>query len=207
MRKSQLAIFLSKLKVFEKPKAKLEQYPLDSESGAEILWNAAQLGDIEDKVIADLGCGSGILGLGALLLGAKKCYFVDKDKSALEVAKQNLKMLEKEIQGKGRAVFVCEDVKKFNKKVETVLENPPFGTKIKHADIEFLEAALKTGKVIYSLHKASTLDFLKSFVEKKEGSITYIFKLKVQLKPTMTWHKRKIFRVATICLRIEKGRK
>ncbi|MCL2847197.1 MAG: 50S ribosomal protein L11 methyltransferase [Firmicutes bacterium] len=49
--------------------------------------------DFKDKVVLDLGCGSGILGITALKLGAKKCYFVDIDpiatKSSLENAKLN----------------------------------------------------------------------------------------------------------------------
>ena len=76
--KKQLAILLSKLQVFESPRAELEQYPLDGESASIILWTACQNKDIENKIMADLGCGTGILGLGALLLGAKKVYFIDK---------------------------------------------------------------------------------------------------------------------------------
>ena len=32
--------------------------------------------DIKDKTIADLGCGTGILGLGAAVLEAKKVYLI-----------------------------------------------------------------------------------------------------------------------------------
>ncbi len=35
--------------------------------------------DAKNQVIADLGCGSGILSIGAVLLGAKKAYAVDTD--------------------------------------------------------------------------------------------------------------------------------
>ncbi len=38
----------------------------------------------ENLVIADIGCGSGILSIGALLLGAKKTYAVDTDPLAVE---------------------------------------------------------------------------------------------------------------------------
>jgi ribosomal protein L11 methyltransferase len=37
----------------------------------------------EDVVIADIGCGSGILSIGAVLLGAKKAYAVDNDPLAV----------------------------------------------------------------------------------------------------------------------------
>jgi putative methylase len=88
--KSQLAVALSKLDVFPSPDPKLEQYPTDSEIAAEVLWNAKMSGDIEGKRIADLGCGTGILGIGALLLGAKKVFFVDTDTAAIAVLGNNL---------------------------------------------------------------------------------------------------------------------
>merc|ERR1719220_2651268 len=45
--------------------------------------------------------------------------------------------------------------------VETVLMNPPFGTKNKGIDVAFLKAALSfQPNAIYSLHKSSTRDFL-----------------------------------------------
>ena len=86
--KSKLAIQLSKLKVFETAKIKLEQYPTDSEIAADILWNAFMQHDIEGKVIADLGAGTGVLGIGALLLNAKKVCFVEKDKEAVKLLKE-----------------------------------------------------------------------------------------------------------------------
>ena len=41
------------------------------------------------EVIVDIGCGSGILGLGAILLGAKKVYAVDTDPIAVAATEHN----------------------------------------------------------------------------------------------------------------------
>ena len=43
----------------------------------------------EGAVIADIGCGSGILSIGALLLGAKKVYAVDTDPLAVKSTVEN----------------------------------------------------------------------------------------------------------------------
>jgi ribosomal protein L11 methyltransferase len=48
-----------------------------------------RLGDATDAVIADIGCGSGILSIGALLLGAKTAYAVDTDFLAVRATQEN----------------------------------------------------------------------------------------------------------------------
>ena len=45
--------------------------------------------DLKNKNILDYGCGSGILGIAALKLGAKKVTAVDIDPQAIEATKQN----------------------------------------------------------------------------------------------------------------------
>jgi putative methylase len=94
--KSGLAIRLSRLQAFENPKLKSEQYACDPEIAAEVIWRAHQLDGFRQKVSADLGCGTGLLGIGMLLLGAERVYFVDDDKAALETAKKNLKSAQSE---------------------------------------------------------------------------------------------------------------
>src|SRR3989344_3796063 len=94
--KSGLAVVLSQLKKFEEPKVRQEQYFMDSEIAASVLWNAYLLKDIEGKTIADLGCGTGVLGVGALLMGARQVWLVDSDEKALETAKNNLSKVKSE---------------------------------------------------------------------------------------------------------------
>lgn len=45
--------------------------------------------DLTDKVVVDFGCGSGILSLAALKLGAKKVIGIDIDPQALQASKAN----------------------------------------------------------------------------------------------------------------------
>ncbi|PMB00387.1 50S ribosomal protein L11 methyltransferase [Fischerella thermalis CCMEE 5268] len=48
------------------------------------------IGEQGGAVIADIGCGSGILSIGALLLGAKQVYAVDTDPLAVQSTQENL---------------------------------------------------------------------------------------------------------------------
>lgn len=50
---------------------------------------AIQQYDVRNKNILDLGCGSGILGIGTLVLGAEKCVGVDIDPKAVDVVMSN----------------------------------------------------------------------------------------------------------------------
>ncbi|GAA5014833.1 50S ribosomal protein L11 methyltransferase [Acinetobacter puyangensis] len=48
--------------------------------------------DLQDKIVVDYGCGSGILGVAALLLGAKYVYATDIDPQAVLATKQNAEL-------------------------------------------------------------------------------------------------------------------
>jgi 16S rRNA (guanine(966)-N(2))-methyltransferase RsmD len=45
---------------------------------------------IEDRLVADLFCGTGSFGLEALSRGAKRAVFVDADKGVIEILKKNI---------------------------------------------------------------------------------------------------------------------
>lgn len=204
MSKSGLAIVLSGLEGFHEPKVRQEQYQMDSEVGAAALWNVYLLKDIEGKVIADIGCGTGMLGIGSLLLGAKSVFFVDADKTALEIAKKNISKVESEDYTLGDAEFINMDVEKLKIKADVVIQNPPFGTKIRHNDIIFLEKAMETAPVVYSFHKSESKSFLERFSAKKNINITHIWGFKFPLKATFGFHRRRIHRINASCFRFQK---
>jgi len=65
---------LKEIETFENPKIELEQYNTSSRIAACILHTAQFVyGDVTNKCVADLGCGSGILTIGATLLDAQYC--------------------------------------------------------------------------------------------------------------------------------------
>jgi len=202
--KSGLAIVLSKLEGFFEPKVRQEQYLMDSEIGASMLWNAYLIGDIEGKVIADFGCGTGILGIGALLLGAKQTIFMDSDEKALGIAKKNLSKVKSEGYSLGKVKFICQDISEIKIKAGIVLQNPPFGTKVSHADIPFLEKALETAPVVYSFHKSESEGFLERFSVKKNAKITHVWDFKFPLKASFPFHRRQIHKINVSCFRFER---
>jgi len=196
--KKKLAIILSKLNVFENPKLLLEQYPTDSEIAATVLWDALMKGDIDDKTIADFGAGTGILGIGALLLGAKHVYFVETDADAVKVLKENLKG----IKSTEKYTIVNTDISTFDKKVDTVVQNPPFGTKQAHADKPFLEKAFAVAHTVYSFHKTTTESFVKAIAHDFGFTIAEVYSFLFPLRHTYKHHTKKRACIDVKCFRL-----
>ena len=195
--RSGLAIALSKLKVFENVNIKLEQYPTDSEIASEILWDAYMKGDIVDKTIADLGAGTGILGIGALLLGAKSVEFVEIDTAAFEILKQNTVDFE-------NIKLLNMNINEYNKKTDVIIQNPPFGTRDKHIDKIFLEKAMELSNTIYSFHKTSTIKYIKKIIEKNDFKVIEQKDFLFPIKKIQKQHKSKIHRIEVSVLKIVK---
>lgn len=204
--KPRLAIILSRLGVFESPDEELEQYPTDSEIAGEVLWNAFMLGDIEGKRVSDLGCGGGVLGLGCLLLGAREALFLDRDKKALTLAKNNFSKLksEKLLSVQSKARFIEGPVEDFSEAADVIIMNPPFGTRRRHHDRIFLEKAMESAHLIYSFHKSETLPYLRGFCQEKGHMITHEWNFRFPLKATMIHHRRKIHHIDVCCIRLKK---
>ncbi len=205
---------LSQLSLFESPEVKLEQYPTDSEIAADILWKAQQLGDITGKVIADLGCGTGIIGIGAGLLGAKKVFFVDSDKNALLITQKNINTIPntsflKDTNTKSESThpflykIINQTVSDCVSLADTVIQNPPFGTKVRHLDREFLKKAAEIARVTYSLHKTTTIEYITKYAQKSRMSLTHRWDYLFPLKNTYEFHQRRIKTIEVSCLRFE----
>lgn len=200
--KSRLAIMLSQLKVFEDASRRSEQYPTDSEIAAEVLWQAYMQGDIDGMRIADLGCGTGILGLGAALLGAKSVVGIDTDEAALSIADDNLLSLSDLVGKKLEVRFLEKDIQKFSRSVDTVIQNPPFGTGKKHADRAFLEKACSIAPVVWTFHKESTARFVERFALDRGFRVTHKLVFDFPLKASMPHHRKRIQRIKVGCWRL-----
>ena len=195
MKKKELALLLSQLETFATPNVELEQYQTEGELAADILWQIFLQGNIEEKVIADLGCGNGILGIGALLLGAKKVHFVDVDEQAIALAEKNLHFVQEKCDLSLSATFYHMDVQQFTKKLDVVLENPPFGVQQPHADRHFLLAAMKIAPVIYSFHKLDSKGFITELTKDHGYQVVQMFERTFTLKQTQEFHTKRVYPV------------
>jgi len=198
--KKQLAVTLSRLQSFERPSLILEQYPTDSEIAAEVIWFAYQNRDITGKKVADLGCGTGILGIGTMFFNPQKVYFVDVDERPLNKLQNNLQLLNL----KTKHEIICENIALFNYKVDTIFQNPPFGIKREHADKIFLLKAFEISQVIYSFHKIESNNFIKKISQHNNFRITHYFEFEFPLKKAFNFHMKKIHKIKVGCWRLEK---
>jgi len=188
MKKKELEIFLQKIPDFEKPNPNLEQYITPAEIAADILFTAAQFGDVENKVILDLGCGTGIFSVGAYLLNAKKVIGIDIDENAIEKAKKFAK------KNKLNINFIKEDVKNIDLKCDTIIMNPPFGAQKSNikADRKFIEKGFHLSDVIYSLHLSKTIPFIQKMIYALGGNIVFTKEYTLRMKQTLVFHEKKI---------------
>lgn len=183
---------MSRLSPHPTPKLKLETYTLDSKSASRFLFIAGYLyDDIIDKRVIDLGCGTGVLAIGAALMGAKLVVGVDIDKDSIGIAKENAAKI-----GVG-VNYVAADIEAVHDSFDTVLTNPPFGCWNRGVDVKFLKKALEISTTVYSLHKRSPTNrrFLGRKISSLEGKVDRIFELEINLSHTFKFHRKRSYPV------------
>lgn len=196
MKLKELESWLQDITGFENPKVKLEQYETPAHIAARMVHTMeSSFGDLQGKVVADLGCGCGMLAIGTVMMGASIAFGFDIDSDALQICQENLEELEVP-----SIELIQTDIKllggdqsKFHKFFDTVVLNPPFGTKHNHgSDMEFLKVALDISKTaVYSLHKTAT----RSHITKKAADwgvkMQVLAQLRYDLPSTYKFHKKK----------------
>lgn len=285
MKQKHLESCLSSLpnRVFPDPKIELEQYPTSVHLAASIVLTALAKGDAgPNRIVLDLGCGTGNLGLAFAMIKSDFVYLVDCDSDALELARENVEMLEEEEligscssdddgccmgvelikarvnynppkrssqntgggrgggKGKGRgggrgsrggrgrggrgpssssqaqASGLLLDQNTDNqddgdgiplpsKMVDTVITNPPFGTKNNEGiDVQFLKTAIRLAKrSVYSFHKTSTRPFLVKLLRDKWGlNVEVVAEMKFDIPNMYKFHKQKCVDVEVDLIRV-----
>ncbi|MDP6662218.1 MAG: methyltransferase [Candidatus Thalassarchaeaceae archaeon] len=163
MRLRTLAMQLSKMTPHPCTNVDLEQYSTDGDLAARWLADIASFNDIFDGCsVVDLGSGNGVLGIGALLMGASSAILVEADEEACEVCAGNATDLGVE----GRVEIVRAEVGVEGLDISSadlVITNPPWGRQIERADRPFLEAILSVGVTAHLMHNAEALHIQSIF--------------------------------------------
>ncbi|KYK26582.1 hypothetical protein AYK20_03405 [Thermoplasmatales archaeon SG8-52-1] len=198
MKKKELEIILQKIPTFETPSPTLEQYITPAHIAADIIFIAHQFGDIKEKIVFDLGCGTGIFAIGASLTGAKKVIGYDIDKKIIEKAKKYANENNLFIE------LIEKDILDINETCDTILMNPPFGAQKSNlkADRRFIEKGFKISKVIYTIHLTKTISFLEKMISSLNGEITFYKNYIFPIKHTFNFHEKKNVEYNVTLLRI-----
>ena len=154
MKVRKLAMLLSGLPSHPSDYVELEQYTTDGDLAARWLTDISAFGDLtEGCTVADLGAGNGVLGLGAMAMGAGRVLLVETDQAACVVAKSNTESM-----GFADSVEVIQATLGSDPidlgSVDVVISNPPWGRQTPRADRPFLEAIITTEVPAHLLHSA-----------------------------------------------------
>ncbi|KAI9278302.1 methyltransferase like 5 [Phascolomyces articulosus] len=205
MKLKELESILQDCEVFDDPKIQYEQYPTTAHLAARMLYTADTVyDDIEDKVVADFGSGCGILSIAANILGAGYSVGFDIDPDAIRIARENAEEFEVDID------FVMTDLSRdttmFDKfHFDTIVMNPPFGTKTKGIDMVFLKKAVElAGTAVYSLHKTSTRDHIQKKAKEWGVDFEVVAEMKFDVPMMYKFHKKKSVDIAVDFLRFSK---
>jgi predicted RNA methylase len=200
MKKKQLENYLQQLDTLEslgfpRDAWELEQYPTPVTIASEALTNLQlQESAIDGRTIIDLGCGSGILAIGCVLLGAKRVIAVDIDKNCVELTRRNSNdigigtdLLEYHVMD----VTTLES-NPFTSKADAVIMNPPFGTKTREGlDRIFVEKALLMADTVYSFHKTSRREYWMRVAGKElKCSVKPLFHIDFPIEKLIKFHKK-----------------
>ena len=183
--KRRLEIQLAKLKILQTPKLGLEQYPVSSDVAAELLYMAGfEHDDLQGETV-DLGTGTGRLAIGAAMMGCANIVGVDVDGTAIGLARENA------VAARVQVKWIISDIDDIEGKYETVIMNPPYGTRSPHLDVRFLERAFELAPVSYSIHKSSTRTFLKDFIAKRNRKVDGLRSMSLNIPNLFPFHHKK----------------
>ena len=137
---------------------------------------------VPNAVVLDLFAGSGSLGIEALSRGAKKVYFIDKDKRSIMLTKENLKGIDA-----NAIVMNCDyqiALEKITEKLDLILVDPPYASGVyEHVLNTIWQKGLLSDDGIIVCEHPNELTFESNFQifdQKRYGTVTLSY-LKINL--------------------------
>ncbi|CAK1581664.1 unnamed protein product [Parnassius mnemosyne] len=193
MKLKTLEGYLQDLSGFTKPKIQYEQYETPAHIAAVALYTMqTQFEALENRLVLDAGCGPGVLGIGAAFLGAGFVTAVDIDEDAVEIINENVEEAEISNIDVIKSDFLNCNTFRWENYFDTVLMNPPFGTKNNTGiDMKFLQMGLNLScDSVYSLHKSSTRLHIQKKIKEWGVKGSVIAELRYNLAATYKFHKQ-----------------
>ena len=169
---------------FENPKPELEQYSTPVDIAIDIIKKINSRGLLSGKV-ADLGCGTGRLAIGASILEGEVTGF-EIDETALDIATNYSEKNNLDIK------WICSAVENITEEFDTVIMNPPFGSQRPGADRIFLEKALEISDQIWTIHMAETRSFIEKLVDERGGKIEMGYEFDFPITRSMPFHNKDV---------------
>ena len=254
MKVKHLESILEDVETFEEPNYMLEQYKTSAHLAAHMIHAAHGAGDIEDKVVLDLGCGTGILAIASQVMGSAYTVGMDLDEGALATAARNCEEIGADVdlirlnvadgddglpvhvgpagppegdeaaadaapaaaeEGAGAtnaaavaaaaAATAATTLMGRGLVFDTVVMNPPFGTRVKGIDMIFLERALDIAQTtVYSLHKTTTRAHIVKKAKQWGVDVAVVAEMKFDIPAMYKFHKKKSANVAVDMLQFRK---
>lgn len=209
MDKAALERRLSELAGFSDPRAELEQYPTPAWLAAHLVHLADLQGDLAGRTVLDLGTGTGVLALAAATRSPERVVGIERDRAALETARENERVFLGEGSQEATPVhWILGDGTRppvVPPGPTTVVMNPPFGAQRGNegADRAFLEAAGELADVSYSIHNEGSRAFVEAFVSDEGGEVTHAFAAEFELGRQFEFHEEDSREIPVEVFRIE----
>ena len=191
MRRTELIRALARLEGFTHPAADREQVATPPEAAANLLVGALARDDLDGRSLLDLGSGTGILSIGAALLGATPVIGVESDPGAVDVARRNAASAGVDVE------FRVGEVGPSIGSAETVVMNPPFGAQRAHADRPFWETALSAARRrVHAFALSDSRSFIARLAVARAARVESTEPVPWRLPPTFPHHRKRAVALA-----------
>ena len=156
-RKEFISFLQEAVNDFTKPSVKLEQYmtPYDVTADFFALLNNSM--EIAGKVVADFCCGTGLYSAASYFLDAKEIYSFEIDTDAINSCKETMESFEDCVSHVEQVDLTNPAmIEKYSGSFDTVIMNPPFGTKDNEGiDMQLLKTAICVILAIPTIYSAA----------------------------------------------------